>query len=92
MSQSIKYFLKFQILTVFCAFCMDWKNVDLPESHLRYYFNRFPHLINECLSENNCPYIEYLEGANLREDTACWGYEHNCSKVNSYERMKCPGE
>ena len=31
-------------------------NIDLPDSHLKYYFNSFPILAEKCRNDSDCPY------------------------------------
>lgn len=65
--------------------------VDLPESHLPYYFNRFPKVIEQCLSNSSCIYRKLL-ASNDYDVNKCWGYESNCQTANAFSRPKCIDE
>ena len=34
----------------------NYSDIDLAESHLKYYFNSFPGVANECRKDPTCPY------------------------------------
>ncbi|VVC97388.1 unnamed protein product [Leptidea sinapis] len=51
-----------------------------------YFFNAFPSLAHSCSLDVNCPYKSSLHRK------ACWGYEVNCERNNSYSvQPHCPG-
>lgn len=77
-------------LLTLSVFGLNWEAVDLPPEHLPFYFNKFPHLVEECLSHDECPYKEFLEGSDW-DRKACWGYEPGCVKENAVNRVRCPG-
>ena len=65
--------------------------VDLPESHLPYYFNNFPQVIEQCLSNSSCVYRKLLTSDDY-DRKKCWGYERNCLMENAFSRPKCAEE
>lgn len=62
--------------------------VNLPESHMPYYFNSFPNVIDECLRNNSCVYRSLLSSERNKSEK-CWGYEPNCAMENSFSKPKC---
>lgn len=62
--------------------------VDLPKSHLPYYFNSFPQVIEQCLSNSSCIYRKLLSSDDY-DRKKCWGYERNCQMENAFSRPKC---
>lgn len=66
-------------------------NIDLPESHLPYYFNNFPQVIKQCLSNNSCIHQSLLkrDDYNMKK---CWGYEQQCTFEHSFSVPKCAAE
>lgn len=62
--------------------------VNLPESHMPYYFNKFPKVIDECLTNNSCVYRSLLSSERY-ESKKCWGYEDNCAIENAFSKPKC---
>lgn len=79
------------MLLVHSVYGMNWDAVDLPEEHLPYYFNNYPQLVDVCLSQDDCPYKEFLESSDW-DRKACWGYELRCRKENAINTVKCPGK
>lgn len=70
----------------------NYSYISLPESHLPYYFNRFPLVAEACKADNNrCEYKDWLTSESYSPD-ACWGYEPNCKMENAFTTPKCPGE
>lgn len=65
--------------------------VDLPEVHLPYYFNSFPKVIEQCLSNSSCIYRTLLASDDY-DSKKCWGYESNCQPENAFSRPKCAKE
>ncbi|XP_031623122.1 EGF domain-specific O-linked N-acetylglucosamine transferase [Contarinia nasturtii] len=62
--------------------------VDLPNSHLPYYFNNFPQVIQQCLSNSSCIYRGLLTSEDYNHNK-CWGYERNCLATDAFSRPKC---
>lgn len=62
--------------------------VNLPESHLPYYFNRFPKVIEQCLSNSSCIYHELLTSPDYNRKL-CWGYEPHCQLEYAFSRPEC---
>lgn len=63
-------------------------NIDLPESHLPYYFNNFPQVIKQCLNNNSCRYQSLLKSDDYNMKK-CWGYESQCTFEHSFSTPKC---
>ncbi|KAJ8686289.1 hypothetical protein QAD02_022083 [Eretmocerus hayati] len=61
-------------------------NLNLPTNHLKYYFNSFPKVADECRNDPGCPYKSHLD------TKACWGYESNCKTENAFSTPRCPGD
>lgn len=64
--------------------------INLPDSHLPYYFKHFPQVATECLESDECPHKSYLLNNKLPNDV-CWGYEFGCEKYHVFSRPRCPG-
>ncbi|XP_033208675.1 EGF domain-specific O-linked N-acetylglucosamine transferase-like isoform X2 [Belonocnema kinseyi] len=64
----------------------NYSGINLPEGHLKYYFNSFPAEAEKCRNDVACPYKNHLN------TKACWGYEANCKPENSFSIPHCPGE
>lgn len=62
--------------------------VNLPESHMIYYFNSFPKVIDECLTNNSCVYRSLLSSERYNSEK-CWGYEPDCAIQNTFSQPKC---
>lgn len=62
--------------------------VDLPKSHLPYYFNNFPQVIEQCLSNSSCVYRTMLTSDDYNRKK-CWGYEPNCRQTDAFSQPKC---
>lgn len=65
--------------------------INLPESHLPYYFNKFPKVIEQCLSNSSCIYRTLLENADY-DRKKCWGYEPHCEMEHAFSKPKCADE
>lgn len=66
-------------------------DIDLPDSHLPYYFNKFPKVIEQCLSNSSCIYRTLLESVDY-DRKKCWGYELHCVMENAFSQPKCAEE
>ncbi|XP_076180397.1 EGF-domain O-GlcNAc transferase isoform X2 [Ptiloglossa arizonensis] len=64
----------------------NYTDIDLPPDHMKYYFNSFPTVAEECRNDTACPYKDSLD------TKACWGYEPNCKAENSFSIPQCPGD
>lgn len=65
---------------------IDLSEINVPPTHLKYIFNSFEDVAKSCLDDPQCP-------KELVSEKACWGYERNCHKDNSYPvRPICPGD
>lgn len=90
----IKFKLTLSIILV--NLCLTSSNeqfdyIDLPQSHLPYYFSNFPKVADECEQSDSCQYKDWLM-KNLVDRSKCWGYEEYCSRENSFSPAICPGE
>lgn len=66
--------------------------IDLPESHLPYYFNKFPHMTEQCLSNSSCIHRKLLASADY-DRKKCWGYERICDlQRHSFSQPTCAEE
>lgn len=87
------------VIFVYCKFASlvsvagDYgaNHIDLPESHLPYYFNSFPKVLEQCLSNSNCTYRTLLTSDEYN-NKKCWGYEPGCAPENSFPRPACAKE
>ncbi|XP_043287988.1 EGF domain-specific O-linked N-acetylglucosamine transferase isoform X2 [Venturia canescens] len=61
-------------------------SIDLPETHLKYYFHSFPKIVQECRNDSTCPYKNEID------EKGCWGYEEDCKPENSFSVPYCPGD
>ncbi|KAK0161010.1 hypothetical protein PV327_009530 [Microctonus hyperodae] len=64
----------------------DFGNINLPDDHLKYYFNSYPKVAEKCRTNPDCPYKEHLD------KKSCWGYEDDCDEKYSFLRSQCPGD
>ncbi|XP_015433615.1 PREDICTED: EGF domain-specific O-linked N-acetylglucosamine transferase, partial [Dufourea novaeangliae] len=64
----------------------NYSDIDLPDDHVKYYFNSFPTVAEDCRNNTACPYKGSLD------TEACWGYESNCKAENSFSVAQCPGD
>lgn len=67
--------------------------IDLPDSHLPFYFNKFPKVIEQCLSNSSCVYRTLLESDDY-DRKKCWGYEMepHCEMEHAFSQPKCADE
>lgn len=65
--------------------------IDLPQTHLPYYFSEFPNVANECNKSNACLYKDWLS-LNEIDRSKCWGYEEHCTLENAFSPAICPGD
>lgn len=65
-----------------------YNDVDLPESHLPYYFNNNPEAIWNCWGDVRCKHRPWLEHAKYNK-YKCWGYERDCTLENSFSIPQC---
>ncbi|XP_044267889.1 EGF domain-specific O-linked N-acetylglucosamine transferase [Tribolium madens] len=68
------------------TYCDNFSSINLPESHLPYYFTNFPKIAEKCDKDPQCPYKTSLNFPK------CWGYEYNCPESNRYSVPRCPGD
>ncbi|XP_078596851.1 EGF domain-specific O-linked N-acetylglucosamine transferase-like [Branchiostoma floridae x Branchiostoma japonicum] len=59
------------------------QDLNLPESHLPYFFSSHHALARACEQDDECPYKEYIG------KKVCWGYEKNCKKKNRFLNPTC---
>ncbi|XP_058802591.1 EGF domain-specific O-linked N-acetylglucosamine transferase [Phymastichus coffea] len=64
----------------------NYSDIDLPESHIKYYFNSFPVVAEKCRNDPSCPYKVHLD------KEVCWGYETECKSEHSFSKPRCPGD
>lgn len=91
---SLTYTILATLLTkVFCDGNYDF--INLPDSHMPFYFNNYPAIANECKSKgtSKCPYTKILQKLENNDDenvkNCCWGYETGCEQKNSFSNAIC---
>ncbi|XP_050591020.1 EGF domain-specific O-linked N-acetylglucosamine transferase isoform X2 [Bombus affinis] len=83
---SIKYSVTIVLVFAITQTYSNYTEIDLPPDHIKYYFNSFPTVAEECRNNTACPYKDSLD------TKACWGYEPNCNAENSFSVPQCPGD
>ncbi|XP_012236787.1 EGF domain-specific O-linked N-acetylglucosamine transferase isoform X2 [Bombus impatiens] len=83
---SIKYSVTIVLVFAVTQTYSNYTEIDLPPDHIKYYFNSFPTVAEECRNNTACPYKDSLD------TKACWGYEPNCKAENSFSVPQCPGD
>ncbi|XP_031772944.1 EGF domain-specific O-linked N-acetylglucosamine transferase isoform X2 [Apis florea] len=83
---SIKYSVTIAMVFAVTSTYSNYTDIDLPSDHIKYYFNYFPTVAEECRNNTACPYKDSLD------TKACWGYEPNCKDENSFSVPQCPGD
>ena len=53
---SIKYSVTIILVFTVIATYSNYTNIDLPYDHIKYYFNSFPTVAEECRNNTACPY------------------------------------
>lgn len=66
----------------------DISSINLPESQLPFYFNSFPKVTEQCLSNRSCIYRTLLSSDDYN-NRKCWGYEPHCSMENAFSTPEC---
>lgn len=74
------------VMCITQVYCDNFSTINLPQSHLPYYFKNFPKVAEKCESDAECPYKEYLDS------DKCWGYEYDCKWEKQYSIPACPGD
>jgi len=69
---------------------MIWSKLNLPPSHIPYFFNSNEKLRNLCIQDDKCPFKEEANSTEIK----CWGYETNCiGKLQGRLFLpECPGD
>ncbi|CAB0010514.1 unnamed protein product [Nesidiocoris tenuis] len=83
--------LMFKFISTTHPASSSWKDLNLPETHLPYYFSNFPVIGDECLADDSCPYKDAVT-ASRSGSKKCWGYERGCPKDAAYSRPDCSGD
>lgn len=73
-------------LLIVSATGYNYSEINLHPDHIKFYFNVFKDVAKNCIKDEKCPYKEDVN------KPACWGYETNCDKNNSYAVPSCPGD
>ncbi|EFA03354.1 EGF domain-specific O-linked N-acetylglucosamine transferase [Tribolium castaneum] len=68
------------------TYCDNFSSINLPDSHLPYYFTNFPKIREKCDKDPQCPYKTSLNSPK------CWGYEYNCLESERFSAPRCPGD
>lgn len=87
-----------RISVIFFCFAFNWTSVlasnysyvNLPATHLPYYFKNFPNVAEKCKSDEKCVHRSWLNERSLDSDI-CWGYEDKCQREHSFSKPKCDG-
>lgn len=93
--QQIIHFLILSSLLISspCISSNNFSYINLPESHLSFYFNNYPNVAAACKLDKQCPYREWLnEPDRIVSAKRCWGYEDNCQPENAFAQPKCDGK
>ncbi|XP_033334181.1 EGF-domain O-GlcNAc transferase isoform X2 [Megalopta genalis] len=64
----------------------NYSDIDLPDDHIKYYFNSFPTVEERCRNDTACPYKDSIG------TKSCWGYELDCNPEDSFSVARCPGD
>ncbi|XP_043794817.1 EGF domain-specific O-linked N-acetylglucosamine transferase isoform X2 [Apis laboriosa] len=83
---NIKYSVTIVMVFAVTSTYSNYTDINLPSDHIKYYFNYFPTVAEECRNNTACPYKGSLD------TKACWGYEPNCKAENSFSVPQCPGD
>ncbi len=69
---------------------ITWSKLNLPPSHIPFYFNSNQKLKNLCLEDEKCPFKEEANSTEIK----CWGYEANCNEKVKGRLFspECPGD
>lgn len=90
-SEKISVIIFLILLCVTTISTDNYSYINLPETHLPYYFSNFPKVAESCVNDDNCEYKEWLKNHDYNKKS-CWGYEPNCLPENRFSKPKCPGE
>lgn len=73
-----------------CILANNYSYINLPATHLPYYYSNFPNVAEKCKADQNCIYRNWLNKRQLSSDI-CWGYEDKCQREHSFSKPKCDG-
>jgi hypothetical protein len=65
-----------------------WSRINLPSSHMPYFFHSNENLRLSCLADESCPYKSQAHNDSLK----CWGYENKCDLSKRLFLPKCPDD
>lgn len=81
------------VIVVNSSKCKWSSGINLPPSHMVFYFNSNEKMRQKCLKDDTCPFKEAAEQAAENSTTKkCWGYEKNCKAENRLFLTQCPGD
>ncbi|RUS70729.1 hypothetical protein EGW08_021507 [Elysia chlorotica] len=83
MSKRCVYFI---ILHTAFVSAYNWDQLNLPPSHLPFYFKNHPDVDKMCREDVECPFQE------MTGQDKCWGYEPDCDKSQHYTNPNCSGD
>ncbi|XP_022184305.2 EGF domain-specific O-linked N-acetylglucosamine transferase isoform X2 [Nilaparvata lugens] len=69
-----------------CKTSFDFNSINLPREHLKYYFNTFTKIGEDCINDENCRFKKEVE------KQGCWGYEMGCKEDTAYSKPQCLGD
>ncbi|XP_053377294.1 EGF domain-specific O-linked N-acetylglucosamine transferase-like [Mercenaria mercenaria] len=74
------------MLVFLCCHGYNWSSLNLPVSHVPYFFTNNPDIRDLCKQDEKCPYKTALK------EKRCWGYERECAIENRLSLPECPGD
>ncbi|GFO27782.1 Egf domain-specific o-linked n-acetylglucosamine transferase [Plakobranchus ocellatus] len=63
----------------------EWNQLNIPKSHIPFFFKNNPNLENLCKDDGACPFKELIGKGK------CWGYEPECKKSLRLSQPDCSG-
>jgi len=72
--------------------CKWSSRINLPPSHMVFYFNSNEKTRQKCLKDDTCPFKEAAITAGEPNAVKCWGYEKNCQPQNRVFLPQCPND
>jgi hypothetical protein len=72
--------------------CKWSSRINLPPSHMVFYFNSNEKTRQKCLKDDTCPFKEAALAAGEPNAVKCWGYEKNCQPQNRVFLPQCPND
>ena len=68
-----------------------WSTLNLPASHMPFFFHSNEAMRQRCLAEgDSCPYKDAADAS--KASSSCWGYEATCDAKTRLSLVQCPGD